>query len=93
MCADSSLPGLSRYVAEELGLEKRLGQAGAVDRRERHCCARAAVMNAARDNLLADAALAGDQHLGVATGDPVDLGLERLHLRAPADQPDQWPGA
>ena len=68
------------HVAEQLRLEQRFGQAGAVDRRERHGRARAAVMNAARDNFLADAALAGDQNLRVAARDAIDLGLQRLHL-------------
>ena len=75
------------HVAEQLRLEQRLGQAGAIDRRERHVCARAAVMNAARDNLLADAALAGDQNLRIAAGDAIDLCLQRLHLGALADEP------
>ena len=50
-------------VAEQLALEQRLGHRRAVDRDERAVLARAtALVERARDDLLAGAALAGDQH-------------------------------
>ena len=48
-------------VAEQLGLEQRLGHAGAVDGHKRLACAGTAGVNRARDQLLAGAAFAGDQ--------------------------------
>ena len=51
----------ARLVAEELGLEQRLGQGRAVDRHERALGARRAPVDRARDELLADARLALDQ--------------------------------
>ena len=53
------------HVAEQLGLEQRVGQARAVERDQRRRGARAPLMNQARDDFLADAGLAGDQHLRV----------------------------
>ena len=49
-------------VAEQLGLEDRLGDRGAVDRDERALRARAVVVERAREQLLAGAALAEQQH-------------------------------
>ena len=65
------------HVAEQLGLEERFGQAGAVDRREDVAGARAARVDRARDDFLADAALARDQDLRVGPGDAIDFLLER----------------
>ena len=56
-------------VAEQLRLEQRLGQAGAVDRDEGSRGAGPLRLNRAGDELLADAALAGDEHLRVGPGD------------------------
>ena len=53
-------------VAEQLRFEQRLGQAGAVDRDERARGAGRVHVDLAGDEVLADAALAGDQDLGVA---------------------------
>ena len=80
-------------VAEQLRLEQRLGQAGAVDRRERHVGARAVVVNGARDDLLADAAFAADQDLRVAARHAIDLRLQRRHRLAAPDQADVLLGA
>ena len=82
--AISSEPGLvavrageaAAHVAEELRLEQRVGQAGAVERDERRGRARAAVVNQTRDDFLADAGLAGDQHLGVGARGAVDVGFD-----------------
>ena len=54
-------------VAEQLGLEQRFGNRGAVDRDERLVGAGAGVVNAAREQLLARARLADEQH-GRPTG-------------------------
>jgi hypothetical protein len=75
-------------VSEQLRFEECLGEAGAVHRREGHVGARAGVMNGARHDLLADAALAVDQDLRVAAGHAIDLGLQRRHRLAVADQAD-----
>src|SRR5204863_5673599 len=56
-------------VAEELALEQRLRDGGAVERDERLSGARAPIVDRLRDELLAGAALAGDE----------DRRLERRH--------------
>ena len=74
------------HVPEQLRLEQRFGNAGAVDGDKRAAGARAARVDRARDELLADAAFAGDQHLGVGAGDALDLFLELDNLPARAGQ-------
>src|SRR5881409_2303847 len=59
-------------VAEQLRLEQRLGQRGAVDRDERTAAPRRARVDRARDELLARAALALDEHRGGAVCDLLD---------------------
>ncbi len=61
------------HVAEELGLEQRFGQAGAVDGDHGAGGTRAPLMDRVRDELLADAALAGDQDLRIGARDALDL--------------------
>ena len=61
------------HVAEQLRFEQRVGNAGAVDGDERRRATAAAMVDQARDDLLADAALAGDQHLGVRAGGMFDF--------------------
>ena len=56
-------------VPEELGLEQRLGHAGAVERHEALGGSSGPAVNQAREHVLADTALAGDEHLHVARGD------------------------
>src|SRR5713226_1271730 len=56
-------------VAEQLRLEEGLGKGGAVDGHERLGVARALRVERARDQLLAGAALAGDQHRGIVSGE------------------------
>ena len=73
---------LPLHVAEELRFEQRFGQAGAVDRHERPLGARALRVDGRGDQLLADAALAGDQHLGVGARDALDLLAQLVHRRA-----------
>ena len=49
-------------VAEQLGLDEVVGQRGAIQRAERAMTPRPAAVNRARDQFLAAAALAVDQH-------------------------------
>src|SRR5256885_6101028 len=63
-------------VAEQLRLEQRLGQRGAVDRDERAAAPRRARVDRAGDELLAGAALALDEHRRGAAGDLLE---ERHH--------------
>ncbi|MNC86478.1 hypothetical protein D3C83_21450 [compost metagenome] len=72
-------------MAEQLGLEQRLGQAGAVDGDERPVGAAAAAVNRVGDQFLTGAALAGDEHLGVGAGDAADFFLQLRHDGAGAD--------
>src|SRR5690606_939720 len=74
------------HVAEQLALEQRADQRAAVDRDERLAGAAAAVVDGAGDQLLAGAALAGDQHGGVGAGDLADGGAQLLHGGRAADQ-------
>ena len=72
-CATSKRPGLrgdgagerALLVAEQLALEQRRGNRGAVDGDERPVAARAQRVERAREQLLAGAALAAQQHRGV----------------------------
>ena len=73
-------------VAEQLALEQRLGQRAAVDLDERAVRALAEPVDRARDQLLAGAALAGDEHGGVARRDLLDRAPHDRHLLAAADQ-------
>ena len=54
------------HVSEELRLQQRLGEAGAVHRHERRQLACRTTVDIACDQILADAALARDQRLGGA---------------------------
>ena len=56
-------------MAEQLGLEQRLGNRRAVDLDERHVALRAARVDGARHQLLAGAGLAGDEHRALRLGD------------------------
>jgi hypothetical protein len=73
-------------VPEELGLEERFRQAGAVDGDEGALRARAVGMDGAGHQLLADAALARDQHLRVGPGDALDFLAQLQHRVAAADE-------
>jgi hypothetical protein len=73
-------------VAEQLALEQALHQRAAVDGDERPAAASTAVVQGAGDDLLADAAVTRDQHVGVGSGDLVD-GLAQVgHRGRPTDQ-------
>ena len=73
-------------MAEELALGQRLGQAAAVERHEVLAPALAVVVQAARDELLAGAGLAVDQHVGRGFGQGHHGAAHLLHLRRAADQ-------
>ena len=82
--ASSKRPGLradragegAALVAEELALDQVLGDRRAVDLDERLVAARRVLVQRARDELLAGAALAGDEHGGRRVGDALEHGVE-----------------
>src|SRR6185436_8964959 len=53
------------HMTEQLGLEQRFRKSGAIHRREYMARARTPRVDAAGDDLLADTALTGNEHLGV----------------------------
>ena len=75
------------HVTEELGLQQRFGQTGAVDGNHvaRGPCA--PLVDGVRHKLLADAALAGNEDLRIGPGDTLDL-LRQLANRGAA--PNQF---
>ena len=75
----------SSLVAEELALEERLGERGAVDRHERLAGPRAAAVEGAGRHLLAGAALAAQQDGRVGGGDAGEQPLDLPDARARAD--------
>ncbi len=68
-------------VTEELGLQQGFWQTSAIDRREDVGSARPAGMDALGDDFLANAALSGDEHLGVGTRNAIHFLLQRDHCR------------
>src|SRR5207249_7643936 len=72
-------------VAEELALEQRLRDGGAVERDQRAVGARAPVVDRLGDQLLAGAALTGDEDRGAELRDGFDRLEDLLHLRRAAD--------
>ncbi len=72
-------------VPEQLALQQRLGNGRAVDRQEAPGCPRAVLIDGPRDQLLAGAALAADQHGDVLRGDAADCFVDLLHRFAAAD--------
>ena len=89
---EETLPGLNRAreaplrVAEDLALEQLVGNGGRVDCDERPGRPRAARMDRSRDELLANARLAGDEDGGGGACDEVDLGLQHAHGRPISDE-------
>src|SRR5207247_10793736 len=73
-------------VAEQLGLDQRVRERGRIDGHERLVTARALPMNGAGDQLLAGAALAGDDDGGGRPRHLRDETVELLHLGVLADQ-------
>lgn len=85
-------------VAEQLAFHQRLGQRTAIHGHERPFAPRAQRMHVARDQLLARARLAQDEHVGIAGRDEADA-LEQgqrarvlEHLRRGADRRGHGPG-
>ena len=74
------------HVAEELGLEHALGHAAGVDRDHRPVGARRHRVQRLRDQPLAGAVLAGDQHVGVRRADARDDVEHRPHRRRFGEQ-------
>src|SRR6185295_19640284 len=73
------------FVAEDLALEQRLGNRGAVDRDERKAGARAELMDGLRDQFLAGARLTRDEHRCAGRRRLLDDLVDLPHLRAVAD--------
>ena len=73
-------------VAEQLALEQVLGDGRAVEGQERCLGAGAVLVDGAGDQLLAGAALAGDQHGKGLVGDAADRLEDLLHRRAAAHE-------
>ena len=73
-------------VAEELGFEQGLGDGTAVDGDEGCGGARAGAVDCARQQFLAGAAVAADEHARVRRGDESGLVEQGVHARAVADQ-------
>src|SRR2546430_1946712 len=73
---------ISFLVAEQLRLQQVLRHGAAVDGDERLVAARAATMDGARQQLLAAAALAGDQYARIGSRDHVRLRELLLHAGA-----------
>ena len=72
-------------MTEELVLDERGGQGGAVDFDERLVAARAVDVDGPRDELLAAAGLAADEHRRVRRRGLLRELVDRLHRRALAD--------
>ena len=73
-------------VAEQLALDQLARDRRHVDRDERAVAALAVVVQRAGDQLLAGAALAGDQHGEVGVHQPGDDAVDLLHRRRAADE-------
>ena len=73
-------------MPEQLGLEQRFRQAGAVHGRKDVVCTRTARMDAAGDDFFSDAALPSDQYLRIGAGDAVDFLLQCQDFRAAANE-------
>lgn len=65
-------------MAEQFGFHQRLGKCAAVDRNERAVAPTAEVVDVACDQLLARAGFADDQDAGLAGGDLLQVGEQRL---------------
>ena len=74
-------------VAEDLALEERLGNRGAVDRDKRKRRPRAELVDRLRDELLAGARLPRNQHRGARRRGLLDHPIHRTDAGAVADDP------
>src|SRR5262245_21846635 len=66
-------------MSEQLGLEKRVGQSGAIDCHEVARPAASGLVNHARDDFFPNRSFADDEHLGVGSGGCVAVLAESLH--------------
>ena len=73
------------FVTEQLGLEQVGRERGRVERNERLGGARAVTVQGARDQFLAGAGLAGDQHRHARARQPADGAKHFLHRRRVAE--------
>ena len=64
------------HMTEQLRLEQRIGNRGAVERDQLDVAASALLVNQPRDDFLADTALASEENLGVRTSGVVDFTFE-----------------
>ena len=78
-------------VAEELALEQRVRERGAVDRDEGALARGEPAWIGAREHLLAGAGLAGEQHGGVRAARAIDEREHVAHGGAARDQPGRRP--
>jgi hypothetical protein len=69
-------------MAEQLSFNEGLGDGAAGDGDERLLCARSAVVNGARHQLLSGAAVARNQDRRVEVADPANEPVDLLHLQA-----------
>ncbi len=74
------------HVAEKLGLDHVLREGGAVQFHERAVVALAAAVEHVRDDFLADAALAGDEDIGIAGRNAGDEIVDLAHAAAGEDR-------
>src|SRR5579862_6502858 len=72
-------------MTEQLGLEQVFRKRAAIDGHKRMVLAVAVEMQTARDEFLAGATFANDQHGAVSVGDLVNEIINVLHLSAGAD--------
>jgi hypothetical protein len=72
------------HVAEQLGFEQRFGNGAAIDRDEGLVGAGAGAVDGARQQFLAGARVAAQQHRGVRLGDHARLGQQLRHAIAAA---------
>ena len=73
-------------MSEQLGLEERVRESGAVDCHEVARPAAPGLVNHARDDFFPDAGFADDEHLGVGPRGCVDVLAEPLHRVAAPDE-------
>src|SRR3990172_6230235 len=73
-------------MAEDLRFHQVLGDGAAIDGDERTRRARTGAMDGLGAQLLASAAVAGDEDGGLRPGDRADLAIDLLHDRAVADE-------
>jgi len=74
------------FIAEQLALEQRLGEAGTIDGDERPTGARARLVDRPRQQLLAGAGLAKQQHARLARRNAQQALQQRLESRRATDQ-------